>query len=44
MGSPAFMANLEKLIMKTPDAREGLAAIRERFRQIAASRQTTGAR
>lgn len=47
MGSPAFMANLEKLIMKMPNAKEGLATIRERFRQIAASRpagQTTGVR
>ncbi|HEY7448412.1 MAG TPA: hypothetical protein VH702_09695 [Vicinamibacterales bacterium] len=47
MGSQAFMANLEKLIMKLPNAKENLATIRERFRQIAASRpvgQTTGPR
>ena len=40
MGSQAFMANLEKLIMKQPNAKEGLATIRERFRQIAAARPT----
>ena len=38
MGNQAFMANLEKLIMKQPNAKEGLATIRERFRQIAATR------
>lgn len=38
MGNQAFMANLEKLIMKQPNAKEGLATIRERFRQIAAAR------
>ena len=47
MGNQAFMANLEKLIMKQPNAKEGLATIRERFRQIAAARpggQAAGAR
>lgn len=46
MGNPAFMANLEKLIMKSPDAKQALASIRERFKQIAAMRsgQTTGVR
>jgi hypothetical protein len=38
MGNPGFMANLEKLIMKLPTAREQLASIRERFQQIAAAR------
>ena len=38
MGNQAFMANLEKLIMKQPNAKEGLATIRDRFRQIAAAR------
>jgi hypothetical protein len=37
MGNPAYLASLEKLVMKTPDARARLAGIRERFRQLAAT-------
>ena len=37
MGNPAYLANLEKLVVRTPDARARLAAIRDRFRQMAAA-------
>ena len=36
MGSPGYLANLETLVMKQPDATERLASLRERFRQMAA--------
>ncbi len=32
MGNPKIMANLEKLIMRQPDAKENLAKIRERMK------------
>ena len=32
MNSPNYYASLEKLVMKTPGAKERMAAIRERFR------------
>ena len=38
MGNPAAtFANLEKLVVRTPDASVRLAAIRDRFRQMAAA-------
>ena len=38
MGNPTYMQNLETLVMKMPDAKERLAAVRERFRQMTAAR------
>jgi hypothetical protein len=43
MGNAAFMANLEKLIIKKPGAKEQLASIRDRFRKIAAARPAASA-
>ena len=37
MGNPAYLASLERLVMKTPGARDRLAALRERFRAMAAT-------
>ena len=37
MGNPGYLANLEKLVMKAPGAKERLATLRERFRAMAAS-------
>ena len=37
MGNPAYLGSLEKLVMKTPGAKERLHALRERFRSMAAS-------
>jgi hypothetical protein len=37
-GNPTYLTSLERLVMKTPDAKERLAAIRERFRAMAAAR------
>lgn len=37
MGNPAYLANLEKLVMQTPDAKQRLADIRTRFKQLAAA-------
>ncbi len=37
-GNPTYLGNLEKLVMKMPNAKERLAALRERFRQMAAAR------
>jgi hypothetical protein len=36
-GNPAYLASLEKLVMKMPNAKERLAALRERFRAMAVS-------
>jgi hypothetical protein len=36
--SPQMLANLEKLVMRRPDAKEMLSALRERFKQLAAMR------
>lgn len=36
-GNPAYLASLEKLVMKMPNAKERLAAYRERFRAMAAA-------
>jgi hypothetical protein len=36
-GNPAYLASLEKLVMKAPGAKERLASIRERFRALAAA-------
>ena len=36
--SPQMLANLEKLVMRTPDAKNRLEAMRERSRRIAAAR------
>ena len=38
MNSPAYLANLEQLCMRIPNAKERLAATRERFRAMAAAR------
>ena len=35
MGNPAYLGNLEKLVMKTPGARDRMASLRERFRAMA---------
>jgi hypothetical protein len=35
-GTPNYMASLEKLCMKAPEAKAAMAAIRERFRAMAA--------
>jgi hypothetical protein len=39
LGSESYFAHLEKLVMKRPGAKELMAATRERFRRIAATRQ-----
>lgn len=39
MGNPAAWAHLEKAVMKTPGAKERLAATRDRFRALAAARR-----
>ncbi len=36
-GNPAYLASLEKLVMKAPGAKERLVSIRERFRALAAA-------
>ena len=38
MGNPTAWAHLEKTVMKTPGAKERLAATRDRFRAMAAAR------
>jgi hypothetical protein len=38
MNSPMYLANLEQLCMRLPNAKERLAATRERFRAMAAHR------
>ena len=35
MGNPAYLGSLEKLVMKSPGAKERLATLRERFRAMA---------
>ncbi|MBI4264000.1 MAG: hypothetical protein HY657_06480 [Acidobacteria bacterium] len=40
MGFPQYLQQLEQLVMRLPNARERLAATRERFRQIAARAAT----
>lgn len=37
MGNAAYLASLEKLVMKMPNAKERLASLRERFRAMAAA-------
>jgi len=37
MGNPGYLSHLEKLVMKRPGARETMAAMRERFRAMAAA-------
>ena len=39
MGNPTAWAHLEKIVMKTPGAKERLATTRERFRAMAAARR-----
>ena len=34
-GNPAYLASLEKVVLKMPNAKERLAALRERFRAMA---------
>ena len=36
MGNPGYLASLEKVVMSTPGATERMAALRERFRAMAA--------
>ena len=36
MGNPAYLGSLEKLVMKSPGAKERMATLRERFRAMAA--------
>jgi len=36
-GNPVYLASLEKLVMKSPNAKERLASLRERFRALAAA-------
>ena len=43
MGNPTAWAHLEKLVLKTPGAKERLAAYRERFRAMAAARRAAPA-
>jgi hypothetical protein len=43
MGNPSAWAHLERLVMKTPGAKERLAAYRERFRAMAAARRAAPA-
>lgn len=35
MGFPGYLANLEKLVMQRPGAKESMAALRDRFRAMA---------
>ena len=37
MGNAAYLGSLEKLVMQSPNAKERLAALRERFRAMAAA-------
>ena len=37
MGNPGYLSSLEKVVMKTPGAKDRLAALRERFRAMAAA-------
>jgi hypothetical protein len=37
MGNPAYLKNLETLVMRMPDAKQRLASLRERFRAMAAA-------
>ena len=39
MNSPTYLANLEQLCVRLPNAKERLAATRERFRAMAAARR-----
>lgn len=43
MGNPNAWAHLEKIVMKTPAAKERLIATRERFRAMAAARRAAPA-
>ena len=36
-GNPAYLASLEKLVMRAPGAKERMAKLRERFRALAAA-------
>ena len=37
MGNPNYLRQLEKLVMKMPNAHQALASVRERFKQMAAA-------
>jgi hypothetical protein len=37
-GNPNYLVHLEKVVMKRPGAKEAMAAMRERFRAMAAPR------
>ena len=37
MGNQAYLASLEKLVMKTPGAKERMTSLRERFKAMAAA-------
>jgi hypothetical protein len=41
-GNPAYLASLEKLVMKTPGATERMEALRVRFRALAAASTASG--
>ncbi len=43
LGSESYFAQLEKLVMKHPGAKELMAATRERFRAMAAARRSPAA-
>jgi len=43
MGNPGALGHLEKIVMKTSGAKERLAALRERFRAMAAARRAAPA-
>ena len=43
MGNPTAWGHLEKIVMKTPGAKERLATLRERFRAMAAARRAAPA-
>ncbi len=38
-GMPQYMQHLEQLVMRVPDAKERMAAMRERFKQMATARE-----
>ena len=42
--SPNYLVNLEKLVMRRPNAKEFLATLRERFKQFAAMRAEAAAK
>jgi hypothetical protein len=43
LGSPQYLEQLEKLVLRVPNAKERMASTRERFRRIAAARSAAQA-